>query len=1193
MKCPKCGFSNPTAAKFCNQCGSALITGQPSAGKGQRRPVAVVFADISGFTALSETLDPEEVKDLIDACLKKLADVIYKYEGYIDKFIGDCIMAIFGAPVAHEDDPLRAVLASIEMLSELEQFNKTTKRSLSLTVGINYGVVATGDLGRPGAYTVMGDAVNLAQRLQSSAPHGKIYASEAIYNNTKNEVEYLRLKKIRVKGKKELVAVFIPQRVRRKFSLRKIQELPLIGRRLELNKLQEIFAKVRLGNSQVVSVIGEAGIGKSKLVYELRKLLGENQHIFESRGIEYLKVSPYFVLKEMLKGIFGIIDNDSPKTASRKVIEFVNRTADRGMMKSIPFFHYLLSLELTRDEYNRLESMNPEDRIRLINEAILSLLIRMAKRKPLIIIFDDCHWVDKETVDFMHRLAKAIEHKPIMLINIYRPEFDTGNLVELIYFTAINLEPLPTTDTVVLLRRLFNCTKIDDRLLRLLIDKSGGLPFYIHELANNLLSSSLVVVESGIAKLKPGKEFVVPRTLDELVMAKIDRLEPALRQAVDIAAVIGDEFSVELLGQLLHQGGKIRAILGPISELGIIQPTTQKGIDERYTFRHSIIKDAVYNSILKKELKKNHLAIAYAMEKVYASNLNEYLDALAEHFLQGGDSGKAVEYLEKAADRKKDLYLNEAAIKMYQQIIELTEESQPEKTALLYEKSGAIYDLIGSYDQAIKAFTAMGRAGLDAPLIRIRSLINVAGVLKNRGQFDRTLDMLNKARGILATTKGFSESEMQLLQSNVLTLECWIYRVKGKIAEAEQKGLGALSMINNVKDWKDYKKLKRAMATANTNLAIVYCVKGDFERAINLCEDTLIIAEELGDERGKGSVYNILGTVYRSQGKYDDAIKAFEMKLKASEELGDKSGMGIAYSNLGNVYQNKGDFITAIELFEKHLHICEELGDKPGIGLASNNLGIIYFNNAEYPRAIKSFEHYLKISEELGDKRGIAIASGNLGEVYESEFEHDKAIELFRKYLKISEELGDKRGMAYASHDLGQAYTETGKLGVALAYLNTAKEFFASIGNKTAVGNIYNAISYLKLKEGRDSEALEIADLAVKLAEETRANDIKLSALLNIGRIFGFKSLKARKTRESASAREAEDYLKKSVESFTVVLALAQNLKNRRLLADAYYEYGKVLKALNKNKDAQSMLKHAFKIYRELNLELRIKNLKS
>ncbi|UCG90930.1 MAG: AAA family ATPase, partial [candidate division WOR-3 bacterium] len=487
MTCPKCGSSNPEGAKFCNQCGAELreIVYRKK-GREQRRRVAVMFADISGFTALSETLDPEEVKGLIDRCLKRLSGAIYKYEGYIDKFIGDCIMALFGAPVAHEDDPLRAAISAIDLMREIENFNKENRTNLALSIGINYGMVATGDLGRPGEYTVMGDTVNLAQRLQHAAPRGKIYVSESIVAQTRGEIIYKKLKAIKVKGKAEKVLVFEPQKVKRTYSLRRIKELRLIGRQQELKKLSDVLSKVKSCHGQVISVIGEAGIGKSKLLYEWKKCLADDIYLLEGKGLEYLKTSPYLVLKDVLRALFGIDKNDAQAVASAKLMHFIKEMHDSSLKKAVPFLKYFLSMALSVDDYNRFESMKAKDRVRMINEAILSLFFKVAETKPMVIVFEDCHWIDSKTIDLMYRFVEEITDKPIMIVNLYRPEFNIGKTSRLSYFSRIHLKPLSADDTITLLHDLFRCKKIEPRLVTLLLEKSGRIPFYIHELATNL-----------------------------------------------------------------------------------------------------------------------------------------------------------------------------------------------------------------------------------------------------------------------------------------------------------------------------------------------------------------------------------------------------------------------------------------------------------------------------------------------------------------------------------------------------------------------------------------------------------------------------------------------------------------------------------------------------------------------------------
>jgi adenylate cyclase len=1180
VQCPKCGYKNPAGAKFCNQCGAELYVVRRKRDRGQRRRVAVLFTDISGFTSLSENLDPEDVRDLIDSCLQRLADIVYKYEGYIDKFIGDCIMALFGAPVIHEDDPLRAAIVALEQLKEIKRFNKEKELKLSLSIGINYGLVATGDLGRPGEYTVMGDVVNLAQRLQYAAPRGKIYASETIYKNTRDEIQYKKLKKIKVKGKREPVSVFETQKVKRQYSLRKIRELPMIGRRYELKELFKLFGEVRKGSGRVVSIIGEAGIGKSKLVYEFKKQLDKEVYQIEGRGIEYLSSSSYLVLKDIVKSLLRIDEKDSKESAAKKVTKFIQETHYSSLVKLVPFLKYFLGLTLSRDDINRFESMKPKDRIRLINEAILSLLLRISHIKPLVITFEDCHWIDAETVGFMDKLVGEISQKQIMVINLYRPEFSIGKQTsKLDYFSRINLKPLAADDTITLLYDLLRCKKIEDKLIQLLIKKSGRIPFYIHELTNNLLNNNIIFVDADVAKLKHGMESAVPRTLDELVMAKVDRLDNVLRMIVDIASVIGDEFSIKLLDTLLELGDDLRTNLSLLIQKGIFLPLKSIegdiSTEEKYTFSHSLMREAVYESLLKRMRREYHRQIGHAIELVYSDSIDEYFDALANHFLMGGEKIKAVEYLEKAADHKKDLYLNNEAIELYKKAIDLLDKSQQVKIATIYEKLGSIYRLIGEYDEALNNYSKMGHYGKNDALLWARHHINVADLFKNQGLFDKALIRLNKARTILKGMKK-SSSELKMQLANILSLECWFYRIKGKMNEAENKAIDAISLIKGVRDWRDYKNLKRALAKAYTNLAIVYVIKGEYDKAIDLCEDTVLIAEELGDRVGLGSTYNILGTIYRSQAKYDQTIDAYTMKLKISQELGDKSGVGIAYCNLGIVYQNKGEHEKAIGLLEHYLNISEELGDKHGIGQAYVNLGVVYWLKNEYDRAIKSFEKYLMISEELGDKRGIAVASGNLGEVYESRLEHKKAISLFNKHLTMSTALGDKGGIGMASLNLGAAYVAVNKLSEAEEYLHSAVEIFRTIGNKVTLATAYVSLAALRLRQNRLTDARSEVDQAMKLAKETDSHDLQIKAFINMGRI----NIKDNRARTKKEARQF----------FIEAIKLAKASKNKILLADAYFEFANTVRKDDKSERnlARKNYNAALKIYKKLKLTKRI-----
>jgi len=1187
MKCPKCGFKNPEDARFCNQCGAQIYVVTRRRDRGQRRRVAVLFADISGFTPLSETLDPEEVRDLIDTCLQRLARVIYKYEGYIDKFIGDCIMALFGAPVAHEDDPLRAVISALELQQEIKEFNKEKKLDFFLSIGINYGLVATGDLGRPGEYTVMGDVVNLAQRLQYAAPKGRIYTSESVYKHTSEEITFKKLKRIKVKGKKVSVLVYEPQSVQRQYSLRRIKELPLVGRGQELDKLLSLYLKTESGSGQIVSIIGEAGIGKSKLTYEFKKQLTKDTFVIEGRGIQYLSSASYLVLQDIPKNLLGIEEIRTKEKAAHQVDKFIKATHFSSLIRIVPFLKYFLGLPLSPGDHSRFTSMQPKDRIRMINEALRTLLLRISNIKPLVIIFEDCHWIDQETIDFMHWLAKDIGNKKMMIISLFRPEFNIGKKTQrLAHFTQLDLKPLNQDDTATLLYGLLRCKNIEDKLVRLLMKKSGRVPFYIHELVNNLLNNDIIYIEESTAKLRRGKESAVPRTLDELVMSKVDKLDGEQRVIVDIAAVIGDEFSVKLLNTVLELGKGLKDDLFMLIQKGIVQPLqTAKGTsmsEEKYTFGHSLMKEAVYQSLLMKTRKEYHRQIGFAVEQVYAHDLSEYFDVLANHFLIAGEKGKAVEYLEKAADRKKELYVNEEAIDLYHKAIKLIDKDNYKETADMYEKLGQIYELIGQYDKARSAYTAMAESGKKNVLTRARSFIARTEVFIGQGLFDQAIAMLSKAGRVLRTI-GTSNVEAKIERANILRLKCWIYRIKGKMDIAEKKGLEAISLIKKVKSkkaWQHNKELMHTLLVAHAPLAIVYSFLGEYEKAVHLLEQALLIAEDLGERRALGDVYNILGTIYRIQSKFNQAIDAFAMKLKISQELGDKGGIGIAYCNLSNVYENKGEYEKASELLKNYLKINEELGNKHGIGTAYCNLAVVYQHSCEYGKAVEVLEDALKISEELGDNRMITLVLQTFGEVYVSRLEYKKAVSLCQKALNISKKAGDKWLIGSTSRQLGAVYTEMDELVKAEKFTSVAMKIFENIGNKRFLSAIYNTFSTLRIKQNRLDDAFDAANTAVDFAKEIEATDIHIRTLINLGIIY--------------SKESRVKSFQKSKKYFSQALSLAQEFGNKKLLADCYFEYARTFWALGSKQDKTTARKNigkALKIYKEINLKARVKEI--
>ena len=396
MKCKICGFENPDGFKFCGKCGSKLeesiLTGNESINKkdakeiGERRNLCVMFVDISGFTKLSLKYDPEDLRNLIERVFKRLGKIIYKYEGYIDKIIGDAIMALFGAPIAHEDDPLRSVMAAFDLLKEIKKISQEENIPLDLSIGINKGLVVTGYVPLKNSYTVMGSEVNLAERLQSAAPKGSIYVGESIKESTKKEVVYKKIR-IKVKGYPEPIDVFEPIEIKSKSIVRSGKRRIFYNREKELAVLHDWLLQDK---TQIFSIIGDAGVGKTTLIYKAIENIKNEYKIFYIKGIEYLKKNPYTIVREVLYNILEISGKDLKKltSAEESVDKFFK---DSGLIKAPTFIKWFLSLKISSEEKLFIESIKPEE-IEQIVTNLLSFMLTKLKDENVLFIFDDLHW---------------------------------------------------------------------------------------------------------------------------------------------------------------------------------------------------------------------------------------------------------------------------------------------------------------------------------------------------------------------------------------------------------------------------------------------------------------------------------------------------------------------------------------------------------------------------------------------------------------------------------------------------------------------------------------------------------------------------------------------------------------------------------------------------------------------------------
>jgi class 3 adenylate cyclase len=460
-----------------------IISGSEMMDEGERRNISILFADISGFTSLAETLDPEDLKDMIDGYLGEMAEVIAKYNGTVDKFMGDAVMALYGAPITHENDPELAIRAAMEIRNSVEKRGVKLKNDLKVHIGISCGDVIVGGLSGKSRldYTAIGDVVNLAQRLQSAAKPGQIIVSQRIFERTQNSFEFQSLGPIQLKGKAEPVHAYLPNKPIREYDkmpIRKISSPELVGRDTELQLLLNVIKECKKGNGIVIHLKGESGVGKSRLIYEVRKKsAGLNVQFHYGRCLSYGKNSPYLPIVDLLiRGICGVPDTISKEEASKQV-EQVLLKLSRDLKPDIPYIQYFVSPEMVTAE---IAKEDPKIRMQKIFNAVQHVIEKSARQKPLILEFEDLQWADQLTLTLLNHLIPAIANIPVVFFFVYRPYFTTSWKTDAKQI-EIELKELSTLDSEKLVRQLLGYAQLSSGLIEKIMQKTEGNPFYTEE----------------------------------------------------------------------------------------------------------------------------------------------------------------------------------------------------------------------------------------------------------------------------------------------------------------------------------------------------------------------------------------------------------------------------------------------------------------------------------------------------------------------------------------------------------------------------------------------------------------------------------------------------------------------------------------------------------------------------------------
>ncbi len=664
----------------------------------ERKSITALFVDIKGSTDLIADLDPEDARAILDPTLQLMMDAVHRYEGYVAQALGDGIFALFGAPIAHEDHPQRALYAALLMQDEsrkrAEQLRREKGINVQLRVGVNTGEVVLRSIRKDDLHTdyvPVGQSTNLASRMESLATPGSILVSEQTYKLTEGYFEFKSLGQAQVKGFAEPLNIYEvvgvgPLRTKLQLSVRR-GLARFVGRQSELEQLQRALEAAKAGHGQIAGVMGEPGVGKSRLFYEFKLLSQRGCLILETFSISHGKAYPYLPLIDLLKNYFQLTNQDDERRRREKITGKV-LTLDRSLEDILPYLFFLLGIA---EATSPLQQMDPQIRRKRILEAIKRLLLRESLNQPLIIIFEDLHWLDAETQAFLQLLSESVATARMLLLVNYRPEYQqqwSGKT----YFSQLRLDPLGKEQAEEMLTALLGETvgaTGRSPLHQFILAKTEGNPFFMEEIVQELREQEILVraADVGWVVTHPTINLRLPTTVQGVLTARMDRLQPEEKALLQTLAVIGREFSASLLRKVVTEREEdLHRLLSRLQagEFVYEQPAFP---EVEYIFKHALTQEVAYNSLLLERRKVLHERTAQAIEEVYHYKLDDHYSELAYHYSRSGNTQKAIDYLQLAGEQAVQRSAHAEAVRHLSAAIALTPDLSDPQTRTQKELS--------------------------------------------------------------------------------------------------------------------------------------------------------------------------------------------------------------------------------------------------------------------------------------------------------------------------------------------------------------------------------------------------------------------------------------------------------------------------------------------------------------------------
>jgi predicted ATPase/class 3 adenylate cyclase len=946
---------------------------------GERRVVTILFCDVKGSTAMAEKLDPEEWAEIINQAFEFLIAPIYKYEGTLARLMGDSILAFFGAPIAHEDDALRAILAGQEIIEQLQPFRAKIKHRYALDfnvrVGINTGLVVVGGVGSDlfMEYTALGDAINIASRMEQTAKPGTIQIAENTYKKVAQFINVETIEGIEIKGKSKPLSVYRVVGVKETpVNLRGIHglDVPLIGRSAEFEKLSEILDAVRKGRGGIVCMIGEAGLGKSRLLKEICEVweafdLGVGPFgKIESRwnqvaGVSYESTRPYAVIRRLIRNFIGLTALDSPET-SREALAETLKTSGLEISSDIPqLFETLLGVK-QQSENDLLEG---ERLKRAIYKELLASLDFLVQQGPTVIAIDDLHWGDETSIDFIIHLFQLSDRLPILFICSFRPDHASSawrikQTAETDYahrYTEINLEPLSYADTNELIDDLFIHDALPYKVRKMILAKADGNPFFLEEVVRALLDRNAVVKDAESGKLRAIAQInkiMIPDTLKALLTARIDRLGDSEKHVLQLASVIGRSFDMQVLQMINTDSNELDHHLNSLQRLGLIKETAREPFPE-FTFRQALTQETAYSTILLRNRKSFHRRVGEALDEIYQDRILEFASVIGHHFYQARDP-RALKYYRIEGDAAFRLYANVEAVGYYSKAIDAAlwaEEPDMEQFIYLFICRGRAYELNSQFVEAIENYQEMERLAqkendVPAELTALIAQAQIRSVPSTEFDMNSGLKLIDKAKTIA------EEINDQAALAKIYWITTNIYRFSHGLSAAQVIGEKAISIARDL-------GLEEQLAYSLTDTAHTYSMDGKLGRAREVSIEAVELWKKLNNQPMLADSLGGLVAINVFAGEFNTAYRYSDEAYEISQRIENVWGQSYSRYAIGFVDMERGDIDLAIQHFSQSLADAQASNFFAGIILTHTFLSFLYSDLGHYQKAIDMVDRVL------------------------------------------------------------------------------------------------------------------------------------------------------------------------------------------------------------------------------------------